>query len=162
MIHAFLLALAAGAPSLPEGAALREEVRLADDRFFTLYFDARCHPQEVRAMLADDFEMYHDKGGVVASNADQFMADYARGCAARSGSDVWRSRRELVAESLLVDPVPGFGAIEDGEHRFYERRGDGPERLAGLAHFTQLWVKDQGGWKLKRVFSFAHRAAPQN
>ena len=153
------LALLAAAPALPEGAALREEVRQADDRFFTLFFDARCHPDEVRAMLADDMEMYHDKGGVIATNAAQFMADYEKACAARAAPDAWRSRRELVSDSLLVDPVPGLGAIEDGDHRFYERRGDGPERLAGTAHFTQLWVKDGQGWKLKRVFSFSHRAA---
>jgi Domain of unknown function (DUF4440) len=153
------LALLAAATTLPEGPALREEVRAADDRFFALFFDARCHPTEVRAMLADDVEMYHDKGGVVATSAAQFMADYEKSCAARAAPDAWRSRRELVPESLRVDPVPGFGAIEDGDHRFYERKGDGPERLAGLAHFTQLWVKDQQGWKLKRIFSFAHRAA---
>lgn len=158
MLTAF--ALLAAAATLPEGPALREEVRAADDRFFALYFDARCHPAEVRAMLADDLEMYHDKGGVVATSAAQFMADYEKGCAARAAPDAWRSRRELVQESLRVDPVPGFGAIEDGDHRFYERKGDGPERLAGLAHFTQLWVKTDGGWKLKRIFSFAHRAAP--
>lgn len=148
------------ATALPEGPALREEVRAADDRFFALFFDARCHPAELRAMLADDVEMYHDKGGVVATSAAQFMADYEKSCAARAAPDAWRSRRELVPDSLKVDPVPGFGAIEDGDHRFYERRGDGPERLAGLAHFTQLWVKTDSGWKLKRIFSFAHRAAP--
>ena len=153
------LALLAAATALPEGSALREEVRAADDRFFTLYFDTRCHQQEVRAMLADDVEMYHDKGGVVAISADQFMADYLKFCASRAAPDAWRQRRELVPASLQVDPVPGFGAIEDGDHRFYERRGDGPERLAGIAHFTQLWVKDAQGWKLKRILSFAHRAA---
>ena len=36
------------------------------------------------SMIADDLEMYHDKGGVVATSADQFMADYEKGCAARS------------------------------------------------------------------------------
>jgi len=153
------LALLAAATTLPEGPALREEVRAADDRFFALFFDARCHPAEVRAMLADDVEMYHDKGGVVATSAAQFMTDYEKGCAARAAPDAWRSRRELVPDSLKVDPVPGFGAIEDGDHRFYERRGDGPERLAGVAHFTQLWVKTDSGWKLKRILSFAHRAA---
>lgn len=153
-----VFALLAAAPVIAEGPALREEIRIADDRFFTLFFDARCHPVEVRAMLTDDFEMYHDKGGVVATTAEQFMADYAKNCAARAPADAWRSRRELVAGSLLVDPVPGFGAIEDGNHRFYERRGDGPERLAGTAHFTQLWAKTDSGWKLKRVLSFAHRA----
>lgn len=156
-----ILALLAAAPiALPEGAALTEEVRAADDRFFTLFFDARCHSTEIRAMLADDIEMYHDKGGVIATSADQFMADYKKGCAARAAPDAWRSRRELVPASLTVDLVPGFGAIEDGDHRFYERQGDGKERLAGFAHFTQLWVKTPEGWKLKRVFSFAHRAAP--
>ncbi|MCC6924831.1 nuclear transport factor 2 family protein [Novosphingobium sp.] len=154
------IALLAAAPvALPEGAALREEVRAADDRFFSLFFDTRCHSTEVRAMLADDVEMYHDKGGVVATSAAQFMADYEKVCASRAAPDAWRSRRELVPASLTVDPVPGLGAIEDGEHRFYERRGDGPERLAGTAQFTQLWVKSEAGWKLKRIFSFAHRAA---
>ncbi len=154
------IALLAAAPVvLPEGAALREEVRAADDRFFALFFDTRCHSSEVRAMLADDVEMYHDKAGVVATSAAQFMADYEKVCASRAAPDAWRSRRELVPASLTVDPVPGLGAIEDGEHRFYERRGDGPERLAGTAQFTQLWVKSEAGWKLKRIFSFAHRAA---
>lgn len=162
MLTAVALLAAAPLPALttlPEGPALREEVRAADDRFFALFFDARCHPAEVRAMLADDLEMYHDKGGVIATSAAQFMADYEKTCAAREAPDAWRSRRELVPDSLLVDPVPGLGAIEDGDHRFFERRGDGPEQLAGTAHFTQLWVKDAAGWKLKRIFSFSHRAA---
>lgn len=155
------LALLAAAPvALPEGQDLHAQVAAADDRFFTAYFGTTCQPAVVRALIADDFEMYHDKGGVVATNADQFMADYANSCAARAPADAWRSRRELVPGSLRVDPVPGFGAIEDGEHRFYERQGDGKERLAGFAHFTQLWQKTESGWKLKRVFSFAHRAAP--
>jgi ketosteroid isomerase-like protein len=103
--------------------------------------------------------MYHDKGGLVATSAAQFMADYEKACAEWAKPDSWRSRRELVATSLQVHPVPGFGAIEDGEHRFYERRGDGPERLAGSARFTQVWEKTAEGWKLKRILSYAHRAA---
>jgi hypothetical protein len=158
MFAAFALMAAAPLAAVPE-MSLQDQIRAQDDRFFALFFDARCHVDEVRAMLADDVEMYHDKGGVVATNAAQFMTDYEKSCAARTAPDAWRSRRELVPGSLRVDPVPGFGAIEDGEHRFYERRGDGAERLAGSASFTQLWVKQTDGWKLKRIFSFAHRAA---
>lgn len=153
-----LLAAAVALPSEP--AALRAEIQAVDDRFFTAFFGTTCQPDLIRSMLSDDFEMYHDKGGVIATSAAQFMADYAEACAARQASDAWRSRRELVPESLLVDPVPGFGAIEDGEHRFYERQGDGTERLAGNAHFTHLWEKAEEGWKLKRVLSFQHRPAP--
>ena len=137
---------------------LAEEIGAADAILFELFFAPRCEPDKVRALITDDFEMYHDKVGVVATSAAPFMADYAKACAARALPDGWRSRRELVAATLRVDPVPGFGAIEDGVHRFYERQGDGPERLVGEARFTQLWQKTPDGWKLKRVFSYAHRA----
>lgn len=159
MLSALLL-VAAAPVALPQGDQLRGEVRAADERFFAAYFGNACQPDLIRAMLTDDFEMYHDKGGVIATNAAMFMRDYAENCATRAATDAWRSRRELVADSLTVDPVPGLGAIEDGDHRFYERRGEGPERLAGTAHFTQLWARTADGWQLKRVFSFSHRAAP--
>ncbi len=71
-----------------------------------------------------------------------------------------RGPGELGVETLKVDPVPGYGAIESGEHRFYERKGDGPERLAGFAVFTMLWKLDAGSWKRARVMSYGHRAAP--
>lgn len=119
-------------------------------------------------MLTPDFEMYHDRDGVVATSADAFVRDYARSCRERRASDAWRSRRELVPASLRVDPVPGFGAIEDGEHLFYEWRGaaqgseDQAGRLVGSARFTQLWRLTPDGWRLARVFSFAHGPAGEN
>jgi len=49
---------------------------------------------------------------------------------------------------------------KDGIHLFYERKGDGPERLAGRACFTQLWTLGADGvWRLARIFSFAHEKA---
>ncbi|HYN45747.1 MAG TPA: nuclear transport factor 2 family protein [Allosphingosinicella sp.] len=159
MLLAFLLAAApaAGAVTLPEGPALTEAVRARDAELFALLFDD-CAPERMRAMLTPDIEFYHDRDGVVRG-ADAFVADYARFCAERRAPDAWRSRRELVAATLNVHPVPGFGAIEDGEHVFYERRGGGPERLAGRARFTQIWALTPDGWRLARVFSYAHRAA---
>lgn len=159
---AFLLAAAAqAAPAprvLPEGAALTEAIRARDAALFALVFEA-CEPERLRTMVTPDFEMYHDRDGVVATNADMFVRDYATSCAAARAPNAWRSRRELVAASLNVHPVPGYGAIEDGEHVFYERQGDGPEHLAGRARFTQLWRLTPDGWRLARVFSYGHRAA---
>ena len=149
--------VAAPAPALPQGAALTEAIRARDATLFALVFDA-CDPDGLRAMVTPDFEMYHDRDGVVATSADAFVRDYAGSCAARRAPDAWRSRRELVASTLSVHPVPGFGAIEDGEHVFYERRGNGPERLVGRARFTQLWRLTADGWRLARVFSYGHRA----
>ena len=153
------LALAAAEPvTLPQGAALTEAVRARDAEFFALMFEG-CDPARLRTMLSPDFEMYHDRDGLVARTADSFVADYARLCVERQAPDAWRSRRELVGASLNVHPIPGHGAIEDGEHLFYERRGDGPERLVGRARFTQLWRLAGDGWQLARVFSYAHGAA---
>jgi hypothetical protein len=152
-----LLALVLALVQLPEGAALTEAVRARDAELFAVLFE-RCEPERMRALVTPDIEFYHDRDGVVRS-ADAFVADYARFCRERQAPDAWRSRRELVAASLSVHPVPGYGAIEDGEHLFYERRGDGPERLVGRARFTQLWQLSPDGWRLARVFSYAHAAA---
>jgi hypothetical protein len=152
------LALAMADPvALPEGAALTEAVRARDTELFDLVF-LGCDPERLRTMVTADFEMYHDRDGVVARSADAFVADYARSCHERQAPNAWRSRRELVSSSLNVHPVPGYGAIEDGVHVFYERRGDGPERLVGRARFTQIWALTPDGWRLARVLSYAHEA----
>jgi hypothetical protein len=143
---------------LPEGAALTEAVRAADAELFGLFFTG-CDPEKLRGMVTDALEFYHDKGGQVATSGKQFVEEYAKNCEARKAPDAYRSRRALVPETLHVDPVPGFGAMEVGEHLFYERKGDGPERLAGRAGFAMVWKLDDGRWKLHRVLSFGHKAA---
>jgi hypothetical protein len=65
-------------------------------------------------------------------------------------------RRELVAGTLRVYPVKGFGAIEEGEPRFCEL---GSARCEGIATFVMLWRQNPDGWKLTRVPSEGHRAA---
>jgi hypothetical protein len=153
------LALAAAAPgAVPDGPALREAILARDAEFFKTFFEG-CDPARIKSMLTADFEMYHDKGGRVATSADPFIADYAKSCEERKKPDAWRSRRELLPRTLSVHPVPGYGAIEDGEHVFYERRGDGPEKKVGRARFTQVWALTEDGWRLARVLSYAHGPA---
>ena len=144
------LALAVATPSatevaIPQGDALAAALTARDAEFFALVFDG-CDRDRLAAMLTPDCEMYHDRDGVVARSSEAFVQQYGADCVGRQGPDAWRSRRELVAATLNVQPVPGFGAIEDGEHLFYERHGDGPERLAGRARFTQLQLTPEG-WR---------------
>lgn len=161
MLFAFAIAALQAAPpvTLPDAAALRTEIAARDAELFDVLFN-RCEPQRMRALLAPDLEFYHDRDGVVRG-ADRFVADYQRFCTERQAPDAWRSRRALVPESLIVNPVPGFGAIQAGEHLFYERRGDGPERLVGRARFANLWARTPDGWRLSRVFSYAHGPASE-
>lgn len=147
------------APAIPTGETLRAEIAARDSDLFETLFN-RCDEARMRSLVAPDIEFYHDRDGATRG-ADAFVGDYMRWCTERQAPNSWRSRRELVASSLVVDPVPGVGAIQAGEHLFYERRGDGPERLAGRARFAQLWVRAPDGWRLSRVFSYSHGPAGQ-
>ncbi|MEK6638165.1 MAG: DUF4440 domain-containing protein [Pseudomonadota bacterium] len=141
---------------MAEGPALTEAIRIADTDLFGLFFIG-CNPEKLRPMVSSSLEFYHDKAGLVATSGTQFIAEYAKNCEARKAPDAWRSRRVLVTESLHVDPVPDFGAMEVGEHLFYERQGDGPEKLVGRAGFAMVWQWNGGAWKLHRVLSFGHK-----
>jgi hypothetical protein len=159
------LALAGGAiaqdtaakPPIPQGDALKQQILAVDAKLFDVLF-AKCEPDTMRSLLAPDLEFYHDKDGLI-DGAETLVAGYARNCEAAKAPDAWRSRRELVASSSIVNPVPGVGAIHAGEHRFHERQGDGPEKLAGRARFANLWVLTADGWKLSRVMSYDHGPA---
>lgn len=157
MLFAALTALALTAAEAP--ASLDSEVRAADARFFALFFE-ECDPAALRRMLVDDFEFFDDRGGLVATDAESFVAQYAGRCRERAAPDAWRSRREVLADGLAVYPIQNYGAVEAGEHVFYERQGEGPETRVGRARFTQMWKQNGGDWKLARVFSYDHSALP--
>ncbi|HET9482637.1 MAG TPA: nuclear transport factor 2 family protein [Xanthomonadales bacterium] len=144
-------------PAIPDAPALAEQVHAADAKLFEILFE-RCEPDALRALLADDLEFYHDKDGFI-EGAETLVSGYAKRCEAAKAPGAWRSRRELVASTSIVDAIPGVGAIHAGEHRFHERRGDGPEKLVGRARFANLWTLTPGGWKLARVFSYDHGPA---
>jgi hypothetical protein len=71
-----------------------------------------------KATLAPDVEFYHDKTGATISR-DAVATSFMNGPCGTKGLHV---RRELVARSLSYDPVPEFGAILTGQHRFYADR----------------------------------------
>jgi hypothetical protein len=158
MLLTILAAAALGtAPAVPD-QQLRAEIASVDAELFDVVF-VRCDPARLRALLAPDVEFYHDKDGFIFRSADDFVKDHEKKCPDRKKSDSWRSRRELIASTLIIDPIPGHGAMEAGEHVFYERKGAGPERLAGSARFAMVWKKSEAGWRLSRILSFAHKAA---
>lgn len=160
----FILAAAAAAASpvtVPPQPQLTKQIAKADAELFDLFFVRPCDAPRFRALITDDVEFYHDKDGFNVKSADDFMAIYNQNCTSRADPRTWRSRRELVASSLQVDPVPGYGAMEAGDHLFYEREGvNGTEKLAGRARFAMVWALGvDGKWRLSRVLSFSHKAA---
>jgi hypothetical protein len=161
LLPALLAALALSPVSpapveIPPAPALAQAIAARDARLFGVMFE-QCDPAALADLVTGDMEFYHDKGGRMAHDA--FLADYAKGCEAKKAPDAWRSRRELIAGSMKVYAIPGFGAVEEGGHVFYERKGDGPERLAGKARFSILWkLEPDGQWRMARTFSIDHAA----
>jgi len=121
---------------LPEGAALGEAIAARSDEYFALFFDG-CDPEKLGSLLAANFEFYHDRNGVTHS-AERFVTRYANRCRARKAPGALRMRRELVTGTQRVFPVPGFGAIEEGHHRFYGRKGSGPESKPSFGRYLQF------------------------
>lgn len=135
------------APELVPAQKLDEEIRDADGQVFAA-FDA-CDESRLAQFLSRDIEFYQDRVG--EKGYDRTLESMRERCV--EGNQL---RRELVAGSLEIEAVPGFGAIEAGTHRFYRRQSDGSEHLDATAQFTNVWVKTSGSWKLLRVVSFNH------
>jgi len=151
----FRVSMAQTAGPVPT-AQLTDEIAAADDALFAAFFD-RCDIEALKTMVTDDFEMIHDKGGRVAASGKDFIANLEKTCARQKSGEDYRARREIVPGTLKVYPVNNFGAIEVGEHRFYQLLPGKPEKLVEIALFTHVWKKDEKGWKLARALSFDHK-----
>jgi ketosteroid isomerase-like protein len=143
------------------GAATPEliaEIRALDEALFAAVFDT-CDVAALGGMVTEDFEFYHDKGGLTATSREQFVAAIRGTCERQAQGVDFRARRELVPESLQVYPLNNYGAIEVGVHRFYALSPDRPEKLTETGKFTMVWKKEGDAWRLARVLSYDHQLA---
>ena len=152
VLYAFLLAaLASGtnAQSAPDGASEHLVATIA--ALDTDVFDAfnRCDLTEFGKYFVEDVEFYHDKTGLSRSRRDLVESVKNNICG--------KVRRALVPGTLEVYPIPGFGAVETGVHRFYALGVNGG-KLTGEAKFLHIWRNDGGSWRITRVVSYAHEA----
>ena len=63
-------------------------------------------------------------------------------------------RRDLVAGSLEVHPIKGYGAIHIGKHTFCH--WENGKNDCGTYKFLMIWQKKDGIWKISRVVSYDH------
>lgn len=102
---------------------------------------------QFKTFFSEDLEFYHDKGGLTGyDHTINFLKSLVE-----SKSDL---RRELVKGSLKVYPIPGYGAMEIGTHRFCHME-NGKEDC-GNFKFIHIWQKKDGQWKITRVVSYDH------
>nr|WP_294816408.1 nuclear transport factor 2 family protein [uncultured Sphingomonas sp.] len=142
-------------PARPDAAAhAQDDVRSADAAFWDAF--NRCDRAAMGRFFSDDAEFYHDQTGVTRSRG-AIVESLVRGPCGTPGLHL---RRAVVADSVQVSPVPGFGAVMAGRHVFYAKQGNAPEVAATEARFTAVWQHRQGRWEMTRVVSYDHQPAP--
>ena len=139
-------ALADGALDNSDQAGLFEEIKALDTSFFDAY--NRCDLQRVSTLVADDLEFYDDRDGLEMSRQTLLddLEKYICG----------KVRRELVPGTLEVHPLPGYGALEIGAHRFCEANLSACPSGSLVSKFVHIWRKNDGAWKLTRAVSYGH------
>ena len=129
-----------------------------DKQLFDAVF-TKCDAQALASLIAEDFEFYHDKSGLVFTSGSQWVKAVGEMCERQRAGTDYRARRELDSASVKVYPMKNYGAIHMGLHRFYKQLGNGKEELVEVALFTNLWKNENGVWKMTRVLSYDHRDA---
>lgn len=133
-------------------------VLVQDSLFWQQYNN--CNVDAMREFFTNDIEFYHDKGGVI-NGLEEFLAVSKRNLCS---NDNFRLRRKAVQGTVKVFPMKNgdklYGAILSGQHNFYIIENGKEPRLDGLARFTHLFLKTDGGWKMSRVLSYDHGPAP--
>lgn len=103
----------------------------------------------MKTLFTSDVEFYNDGKGVTGYDAT--MAGFKGIFENKQAADL---RRDLLKETLEVYPMPGFGAIEIGTHRFTHTENGKP--VVGVMKFVHVWQYQDGQWKVKRVVSVGH------
>ncbi len=131
---------------------------LKKDSLFWLSYN-NCDTTGYNNLFSDDLEFYHDKGGITLGVQGLALSLAKNLC---SNKD-FRVFREEVKGSVKLFPLEKngevYGAILSGEHIFYIKEKDKPQRVDGRAKFTHLWLLKDGVWKMTRILSFDHQPA---
>jgi hypothetical protein len=148
-VAAFVLCAAVSLAQAHEGLPTTDELYKTIAGLDTAMFEAynHCELDKLGSFVTDDLEFYHDQTGL--SLGRQNLVDAVR------NNICGKVHRELVAGSLEVYPLKGYGAVEIGVHRFTHPDAPGNH---GAAKFVMLWQLKDGAWKISRVISFDHHA----
>ena len=132
---------AAGVPPYkPESKEIHDAITRMDSIFFEAY--NTCKLDVMESMLSDSLEFYHDRGGLSTSKKEVMEGIKKFVCG--------NTRRELLKGSIEVYPIPNFGAVQMGAHRFHNLSEKSTSRFS---KFVQTWRLENGKWKMYRVIS---------
>lgn len=127
----------------------------------SLYFSAQntCDLEAYASFLAEDFEFFHDKGGLTSSKEKE-MKSMAIFCGEEQRS-TQPLRRQRTKGTLRVYPMDNYGALQFCDHTFHLQINENKEKVVGSGKMTALWKKENDSWKLARVISYDHQPSAE-
>ena len=136
---------------------LETAIRKMDSLVFNVSFNT-CNMAGMEAAISENFEFYHDKGGITHGKRN-FINSFANGLC--NPADKWSSRRVLLEMQVFPLTKDGklYGAVQIGIHSFYEKEKNSnkPENFGSTAKFTNLWLLENNEWKYVRAISYDHQ-----
>ncbi|WP_422060104.1 DUF4440 domain-containing protein [Sphingopyxis sp.] len=164
LLIAAALSAATPAAPMPTGDTLATRIADQDARLFWAVFEG-CDAKALPDLLAPEFRMIHDKGGLAEASPAAMVADVAKSCARRqAGGDMagYRNRRLLVPGSRTIRAMGDWGALEEAAHVFFEWNAkEGRWDMVGGAHYMHLWqwMPAEGRFRLSQSYSYDHDGA---
>jgi hypothetical protein len=131
------------APYTPEPKALYDTIVRMDSIYFDTYNS--CKLEKMASLTSDSLEFYHDKDGLMTSKAAFIEAIRNNICG--------KVTRELMQGSIEVYPIPGYGAVEMGYHRFHNNQEAGGVSSRPPSKFIIIWHQKKDKWEVARVVS---------
>jgi ketosteroid isomerase-like protein len=120
---------------------LYRTIQQLDSSFFHAYNTCDLKTQE--QFYADSIEFFHDRSGLDTSKRRILENTKKYICG--------KVTRSLVPGTLEVSPLPGYGAVAVGMHRFHNNQEkDAP---SNASRFVILWRHKEGKWQITKVIS---------
>lgn len=126
---------------VPEDSALYQKILALDAAYFEAY--NTCDIDGQAGLLDESLEFYHDQGGLSTSKTEILESIRENICGKVS--------RSLVKGSVEVHEIKGFGAVELGLHRFFNR--EEPDAESKPSRFITVWKQDGDHWLMHRIIS---------
>jgi ketosteroid isomerase-like protein len=139
IIIALFLSLTFYATRAQSSEVYKTVVKL-DSTFFQAYND--CDMAKQAEFYSDSIEFFHDKSGLQTSKKKILEDTKAYICG--------KITRKLVKGSIEVSPIPGYGAVELGEHAFYNKAQN---TTSEPSKFVIVWKNNNGKWIITKVIS---------
>jgi ketosteroid isomerase-like protein len=129
-----------------KSGALFDTIIAQDSALFAAF--NTCDVTTLAEMVSDDLQFFHDHDGLSVGR-DTFVQSVKRNVCGHF-------TRSLEPGSAEVWPVPGYGAVEIGAHRFHHA-DHSPD---GIGRFMILWKQIGNRWVMMQSFSYGHMEAP--